>query len=80
MRPYDEKRQLINVGDTIEFENRTTLETISVSVIELVRFNDFNELYNTFDKASIGYDKDVIANPYDMEQYYSKEEQEKYGG
>ncbi len=27
----------------------------------------------------MGYDKNDIANPKDIEQYYSKEEQEKYG-
>ncbi len=27
----------------------------------------------------MGYDKNDIANPKYMEQYYSKEEQEKYG-
>lgn len=27
----------------------------------------------------MGYDKDDIANPKDMEKYYSKEKQEKYG-
>lgn len=79
MRLYDEKRQLINVGDTIEFENRMTLETITVSVVGLYKFNSFYELYNAFDKLSIGYGMDEEANPCDMEKYYSKEEQEKYG-
>ena len=27
----------------------------------------------------MGYSKDEIASPDDMEEYYSKEEQEKYG-
>ena len=27
----------------------------------------------------MGYNEDDIANPKDMEKYYSKEEQEKYG-
>lgn len=79
MRLNDEKRQLINIGDSIEFENRMTLETVTVSVIGLYKFNSFYELYNAFDKLSIGYDMDEEANPCDMEKYYSKEEQEKYG-
>ena len=37
------------------------------------------ELYKHFDKIAMGYDKDDIANPKDMEKYYSKEEQDKYG-
>lgn len=44
----------------------------------------FNRIKNgtktiEFDKIAIGYDKDDIANPEDMEKYYSKEEQNKYG-
>ena len=27
----------------------------------------------------LGYDKDEIASPKDMEKYYSKQEQDKYG-
>ena len=79
MRLNDKKRQLIKIGDIIEFENRVTFETISVSVVGLVKFNSFTDLYNSFDKMSIGYDADDIANPCDMEKYYSKEEQEMYG-
>ena len=79
MRLNDEKRQLINIGDTIEFENRITFEIIKVSVIGLVKFKNFDELYNSFDKLVIGYNIEDIANPLDMEKYYSKEEITKYG-
>ena len=40
---------------------------------------NFDELYKYFDKISMGYDINDIANPKDMEKYYSKEEQDKYG-
>lgn len=79
MRLNDEKRQLINIGDTIEFKNRITFEIIKVSVIGLVKFKNFDELYNSFDKFVIGYNIEDIANPLDMEKYYSKEEITKYG-
>lgn len=79
LRLNDKKRQLLKIGDLIEFKNRTTLETIIVEVKSLYKYSNFEELYKHFDKISIGYDKDDIANPKDMEQYYSKEEQEKYG-
>jgi ASC-1-like (ASCH) protein len=36
-------------------------------------------LYKHFDKISLGYKEDEIANSKDMEEYYPKEEQEKYG-
>ena len=32
-----------------------------------------------FDKVSLGYDENEIADPKDMEKYYSKEKQKKYG-
>ena len=79
MRLNDEKRQLLKEKDLIEFTNRTTLETILVEIVKLHKYSNFNELYKHFDKISLGYNKDDIANPKDMEEYYPKEEQEKYG-
>lgn len=79
LRLNDEKRQLLKEKDLIEFTNRTTLETIRVEVIGLHKYSNFEELYKHFDKISMGYDKDDRANPKDMEKYYSKEEQDKYG-
>ena len=79
MRLNDEKRQLLKEKDLIEFKNITTKETILVKIIKLHKYSSFDELYKHFDKLSLGYDKDDIANPKDMAKYYSKEEQEKYG-
>lgn len=79
MRLNDEKRQLLKEKDLIEFTNRTTLETILVEIVKLHKYSNFDELYKHFDKVSLGYDQDDIANPKDMERYYPKEEQEKYG-
>ncbi len=79
MRLNDEKRQLLKEKDLIEFTNRTTLETILVQIVKLYKYSSFDELYKHFDKVSLGYDKDDIANPKDMDKYYSKEEQDKYG-
>ena len=42
-------------------------------------YSSFDDLYRDYDKVSLGYSKDEDANPIDMEKYYSKEEQEKYG-
>ena len=78
-RPEGEKRQLLKEKDLIEFTNRTTLEKLDVEVICLHNYSSFEELYKHFDKVSLGYNKDDIADYKDMEQYYSKEEQEKYG-
>ena len=79
MRLYDEKRQLINTGDIIEFTNMDTGECFEVEVIDLHRFNSFKDLYNSFDKERLGYRKNELADYSDMEKYYSKEEIDKYG-
>lgn len=79
MRLYDEKRREINVGDTIIFESRENGELLNTEVVDLHIFDSFEELYSNFDKVSLGYSIDEEANPSDMEIYYSKEEQEKYG-
>lgn len=79
MRLNDEKRQLLKEKDLIEFTNRDTLETLLVEVVKLHKYLSFDELYKHFDKVLLGYDKDEIASPKDMEKYYSKEEQEQYG-
>ena len=77
LRLNDEKRQLLRIKDLIEFTNRETLEQILVEIENLHYYPSFNELYKHFDKVSMGYKEDEIANPKDMEEYYSKEEQEK---
>ena len=79
LRLNDEKRQLLKENDLIEFTNRETLEDIIVEIEGLYKYPNFEELYKHFDKISMGYDKDDIANPEDMEQYYSKDKQNKYG-
>lgn len=79
LRLNDEKRQLLKVKDLIEFTNRETLEKMLVEIQNLYHYPSFEELYKHFDKVSMGYKEDDIADPKDMEEYYSKEEQEKYG-
>lgn len=79
MRLNDEKRSLIKEGDIIEFENRATKEKLKTKVIKLHKFDNFEELYKHFDKISLGYAEDEIADPKDMEQYYPQDKQEKYG-
>ena len=79
LRLNDEKRKLLTVGDYIEFTNRVTNEKLLVKVIDLFKYNSFEELYKHFNKIEMGYSIKEEANPKDMENYYSKEEQEKYG-
>ena len=79
LRLNDEKRQLLKIKDLIEFTNRGTLEQMLVEIKNLYHYPSFEELYKHFDKVAMGYKEDEEANPKDMEEYYSKEEQEKYG-
>ena len=79
LRLLDEKRSLINENDLIEFTNRTTEEKITVRVIRLHKYPNFEELYKHHDKISMGYKEDDDAKAEDMEEYYSKEEQANFG-
>lgn len=79
LRLYDEKRRLVKVGDIIEFTNITTNEKLNAKVVNIYKFNNFKELYENFDKVSLGYKIDEEASPSDMYKYYSKEEQDNYG-
>lgn len=81
LRLLDEKRQQIKEGDTIIFTNNATGETLATTVVKLHRFENFNELYKSLPLLQCGYTTADIdkANPSDMEQYYSVEEQKKYG-
>ncbi len=82
LRLYDEKRQKIAVGDTIKFVNtQNVTDTLYVIAEELFVFDSFDELYKNLPLLECGYTKDNVdkASPCDMEYYYSKEKQSKYG-
>ena len=79
LRLNDEKRRKLAVGDKIEFTNRDTNEKIMTEVIKLHNYQNFEELYKHFDKISLGYSDDEVANPNDMNKYYKEEDQNKYG-
>ena len=79
LRLYDEKRRKLNIDDEIIFQNIEDGETISVTVLALHKYESFTELYKHFDKVAMGYEDDEIANPDDMNEYYSPEKQKQYG-
>lgn len=79
MRLFDEKRQLLKVGDLIVFTNNETKKEIIVEIINLRKFNSFDELYGKYRKKELGYKEDESANPKDMKQYYSDDMIIKYG-
>ena len=79
MRLCDEKRSLFCVGDLIIFTNTATNEKLYCTITALYRYRNFEELYKTHDKLSLGYAKNELAAPSDMHAYYSSEQIEKYG-
>lgn len=81
LRLYDKKRQQIQAGDKIIFTNNATDETLETKVIKLHRYDSFAELYKALPLLKCGYTAEDVekAHPSDMEQYYSAEDQSKYG-
>lgn len=80
MRLYDEKRKRIKIGDKINFLLRSDMsKSIMVEVVGLRAFNNFAELYKSYNKIELGYKEDEIADPKDMQKYYSLKEQKLYG-
>ena len=82
LRLFDEKRQLIAVGDTLIFQNTEDSSlTLVCEVKKLHVFASFEELYASLPLEKCGYLPHEIegASPKDMEIYYSAEKQSKYG-
>lgn len=80
LRLYDEKRQKVRIGDFIEF---TCLDDathkIQTRVTALHHYSSFADLYNSLPKEKLGYSPTDSPNPNHMDEYYSREDQEKYG-
>ena len=81
LRLNDEKRQRINVEDTVVFNCSSTKDIITAQVSGLHKFSGFKELYNALPLEKCGYTVAEIdtAHYTDMEQYYTKEQIKKYG-
>lgn len=81
LRLFDEKRQLINIGDKIEFTNKDSGEKVITRVVGLSRFDTFETLLGNLDPIKCGWEK--ISTPAkmakDMNQYYDDSKIEKYG-
>ncbi|MCM1115283.1 MAG: patatin-like phospholipase family protein [Clostridium sp.] len=82
LRLFDEKRQKLQIGDKIVFqhiENENNI--IPVKVTALHKFNSFEELYRALPLDKCGYSPDEMdtAKSTDMEKYYTKKQEKKYG-
>ena len=60
---------------------RSQGKKLSIKVEKLHRFDSFDELYKSLPLLKCGYTEQTVtdAKPSDMEEYYSAEEQKKYG-
>lgn len=80
MRLLDEKRKQYNIGDILIFKKRPEeIESIKTKIVNLHKVKTFADLYNNFNRVQLGYTENETAKPEDMEYFYSKEDQQKYG-
>ena len=81
LRLYDEKRELIKLGDTIIFlKEPEKIEKLKVKVVGLLRYNNFDDLFKDFDiekLADKSMTKEELKNT--LETFYTLEEQKEYG-
>lgn len=79
LRLYDEKRRTVEIGNRIIFSNNG--ESITSVVIGLSRFRTFFDLFSSLGGISAGWPATATLNKMveDMRQYYSEEEEQKYG-
>ena len=81
LRLYDEKRQKIEIGDTILFlKEPERNEKLLTKVIGLLQYDSFTNLLNDVDISLVA---DATMTKEELltilEGFYPKEEQEKYG-
>ncbi len=81
VRLCDEKRQQINLGDTILFQNQSNLdEQFTTKVVDIIRFNTFEEMAKTLDFVSIGFENSSMVEVVETyHSFYSQEDEKKYG-
>ena len=78
-RLYDEKRQHINIGDTIEFSENDNPEHKTITVVKgLLRYATFAELFADHDPTLFGEEsKEFLLHQ--IRQFYSDEDEQTYG-
>ena len=81
IRLFDEKRQQIKIGDTIKFLKEPDFnESFNAKVTGLLRYNSFEDMFKDYD-ISVLSDESMTKGELIsvLEQFYTKEKQEKYG-
>ncbi|HRH26392.1 MAG TPA: ASCH domain-containing protein [Candidatus Paceibacterota bacterium] len=78
IRLNDEKRQLLKVGDDIEFSLLSDpTQTVKTKVLELLKYKTFKDLFNAFPFEVFGSETKEDLNG--IYQYYSTEEESRWG-
>lgn len=81
IRLFDEKRKLIELNDTITFFKAPELqESFKAKVVGLFRYNTLEDMFKDFDisvLADSSMSKEELINVF--EEFYTKDEQKKYG-
>jgi len=81
IRLNDEKRKLLNIGDTLYFLlEPDRKKNVKSKIVSLTRYNNFEDAVNNIPieyLASINDLKEEYLN--DLNKYYSKDDQEKFG-
>jgi ASC-1-like (ASCH) protein len=78
-RLFDEKRQIISIGDQIIFsENNKPENNVTTIVKGLLRYQTFKELFADHNPSLFGEDsRDFLLKQ--IKQFYSDEDEQKYG-
>jgi len=81
VRLYDENRRNIQIGDELVFFELPRMENkFKAKVSALLIYKDFVGLYSDFEPADFGGEGWSVAQLVDnIHEYYSKEDEEKYG-
>lgn len=77
-RLNDEKRQLIEVDNEIEFTNTKTNELLKTKVVQLLLFKTFKELYASEDPYLFGGNNSQLLNE-SIYNFYNKDDELKHG-
>lgn len=81
LRLYDEKRRNIELGDKIIFRKEPELEeVVEATVVGLLRYKSFKELFEDFDMSLIA-DRSMTKEELlkVLEEFYTVEKQEEFG-
>ena len=79
LRLFDEKRQQIRLGDTIEFA-KSEDEKFKAEVVGLLLYNSFNDLFEDFDITILA-DKSMTKQELldALSEFYTPEKQAEFG-